>query len=65
MSLLHAPMQASAQLRRINANTWAGMAMSYVVALFRHAFGRSSRPFLQTMWKRREPPTPFASVSVG
>src|SRR5690242_10121969 len=32
--LLRAPMQASVQLRRINVDTWVGMAMSNAVAFF-------------------------------
>ncbi|WNC95090.1 Nramp family divalent metal transporter [Paraburkholderia sp. FT54] len=32
--LLRAPMQASAQLKRINIDTWVGMAMSNLVAFF-------------------------------
>jgi len=32
--LLRAPMQATSQLRRINIDTWAGMAVSNVVAFF-------------------------------
>nr|WKF60836.1 Divalent metal cation transporter MntH [Paraburkholderia busanensis] len=32
--LLRAPMQASAQLKRINFDTWIGMAMSNIVAFF-------------------------------
>jgi NRAMP (natural resistance-associated macrophage protein)-like metal ion transporter len=32
--LLRAPMQASTQLKRINVDTWAGMAMSNAVAFF-------------------------------